>query len=100
MFRATQLDRAGGRPRRASCTPDEWKRLFPRRSVAGARFETWRLLEGRMRRTLLDNSAVQWHQIEATGHQPVEAHETILPQDIHLVERPDFWHPIVDLAVR
>lgn len=27
-------------------------------------------------------------------------HETILPQVLHLVEWPDFWHPALDQAVR
>src|ERR1700730_1005971 len=33
----------------------------------------------------------------ATGFWP---HETVLSEAIHMVERRDLWHPIVDLAVR
>src|SRR4051812_15446019 len=27
-------------------------------------------------------------------------HETVFPQNLHVVERPDLWHPALDLAVR
>src|SRR5205085_12095652 len=31
--------------------------------------------------------------------KPALLHETVLPQAIHMVERPDVWHAIVDVAV-
>src|ERR1700682_1890585 len=32
--------------------------------------------------------------------EPARPHETVSAQAFHMVERPDLWHAIVDLAVR
>src|ERR1700716_4763800 len=51
-------------------------------------------------RTYLDNSACRWHQDATALLEPASAYETVSAQAFHMVERPDLWHAIVDLAVR
>src|SRR6476620_11389497 len=47
----------------------------------------------------LDNCAGRWHQSRTDFPTVRPPDETIPAQILHLVERPDLWHAIVDLAV-
>ncbi len=49
----------------------------------------------------LDIWGFRWHQSPTASNRTAEpAHETVPAEILHLVERPDLWHAIVDLAVR
>src|SRR5690348_9100665 len=47
----------------------------------------------------LDKSSMGWHQ-SPTLTNPGRAHETVLSQALHVVERPDLRHAAVDVAIR
>src|SRR5258707_4118213 len=50
--------------------------------------------------TSLHNSACRWHQGRNAFSEPARIDETVSAQGFHMVEWPDLWHAVVDLAVR
>src|SRR3978361_1994391 len=48
----------------------------------------------------LDNPRPRWHQDRSVYSNPARPDETVSAESLHMVERPDLWHPVVDMALR
>src|SRR5665213_3058297 len=102
------LSCAGARLSGWNCTPYEWSARIPRQFVTEARRANG-AQEGAGEGARVGKQGCR----TSTGHfsppmasepdaslEPAMPDEAVFPEDVHVVERPDLWHPIVDMAVR